>query len=78
MLFPVYYMDNSALQNSMGDNDVIDISGHLRDIRREVGFIDTEHELTINCCGYQTFRTKNFSRRRLEGRLDYQIIYIFK
>jgi AraC-like DNA-binding protein len=62
----------------MGADDMIDISGHLSDIRQEIGYEDTEHVLTINCCGYQTFRTKNFSKRRPVGRLDYQIIYIYK
>lgn len=57
---------------------MIDISGHLREIRREIGFEDTEHELSINCCGYQSFRTRNFTSKRPKGRVDYQIIYLYK
>jgi AraC family transcriptional regulator, arabinose operon regulatory protein len=71
-------MDNSVFNEIRGDNDMIDISGHLREFRREIGFEDTEHNLSINCCGYQRFRTKNFSCKRPNGRLDYQIIYIYK
>jgi len=55
---------------------MIDISGHLRTIRREIGFLDTTQELLINCCGYQKFITKDFSKHREHGRLDYQLIYI--
>jgi AraC-like ligand binding domain. len=55
---------------------MIDISGHLRPIRKEIGFLDEKQELLVNCCGYQKFLTKNFSRLREHGRLDYQLIYI--
>lgn len=57
---------------------MIDVSGHLRNVRRAIGFEDLEHPLTINCCGCQTFITKDYSQQRTQGRLDYQIIYIFK
>ena len=57
---------------------MIDISGHLHGYRQESGFEDKENYLTVNCCGYQKFITKNFSRNREHGRLDYQIIYIVK
>lgn len=56
---------------------MIDISGHLRDVRREIGFEDRTKSFLINCCGYQKFTTQNFSRTRSLGRLDYQLIYIF-
>lgn len=55
---------------------MIDISGHLRNTRKEIGFLDTSQELLINCCGYQKFITKDFSKHREQGRLDYQLIYI--
>ncbi len=57
---------------------MIDISGHLRRTRRECGYVDKENYITVNCCGYQKFITKNFTRRREKGRLDYQMIYITK
>lgn len=57
---------------------MIDISGHLRATRREIGFEDNEQPLMVNCCGYQAFMTKDFSRQRPGGRLDYQIIYLYK
>lgn len=57
---------------------MLDVSGHLRNVRRETGYEDSCHPVTVNCCGYQTFLTKDFSRHRPDGRVDYQIIYIFK
>lgn len=55
---------------------MIDISGHLREYKREIGFVNNEVPLEVNCCGQQTFLTQDFSKRRMEGRLDYQLIYI--
>ena len=55
---------------------MIDISGHLRDIRRDVGFSSSDSPIVINCCGYQFFNKSNFSRFRPSGRFDYQIIYL--
>lgn len=57
---------------------MIDISGHLRDYKQECGFEDKDNFLTVNCCGFQKFITKNFARHREKGRLDYQAIYIIK
>lgn len=57
---------------------MIDISGHLRNIRRESGFLDDEKYISVNCCGYQKFVTRDFTVIREKGRLDYQIIYIVK
>ncbi len=57
---------------------MIDISGHLRNHRQEIGYGDNVNYLTVNCCGYQKFITKNFTRARENGRLDYQIIYIIR
>lgn len=57
---------------------MIDISGHLRSIRSEIGFEDSGCSLMINCCGYQSFTTEDFTRVRPQGRLDYQIIYVYK
>ncbi len=55
---------------------MIDISGHLRTYRREIGFLNNDVPLEINCCGQQTFLTQDFSRSRMSGRLDYQLIYV--
>lgn len=57
---------------------MINISGHLRPVRRAIGFEDKEHPVMVNCCGYQVFNTKDYSQNRDIGRLDYQIIYIYK
>ena len=57
---------------------MIDISGHLRDQKQECGFEDEQNYITVNCCGFQKFITKNFIRHREKGRLDYQAIYIIK
>lgn len=56
---------------------MIDISGHLRTTRREIGFENNGQPLMVNCCGYQMFKTKDFARHRPGGRLDYQIIYLY-
>ena len=53
---------------------MIDISGHLRDVRRDVGFSDFERELVLNCCGYQFFNKNNYSRIRPNGRFDYLLM----
>lgn len=57
---------------------MIDVSGHLRTIRREIGFEDMKQPLMVNCCGYQAFMTQDFFKQRPKGRLDYQIIYLYK
>lgn len=57
---------------------MIDISGHLNNIRRDVGFLDLRKEIVVNCCGYQFFNKYDFSKYRPLGRLDYQLIYIYK
>lgn len=57
---------------------MIDISGHKRNTRRAIGFEDYSEPVIINCCGYQKFDTNDYSQRRTAGRLDYQLIYVFK
>lgn len=61
-----------------GGVDLINISGHLRNERRIIGYQDMENPITVNCCGQQVFKTKDYSQQRTGGRLDYQIIYIYK
>lgn len=57
---------------------MIDISGHLRSIRRDSGFENRQKQYEINCCGYQYIDDTDFIRSRPDGRLDYQIIYLHK
>lgn len=57
---------------------MIDISGHLRAYRDEMGFEDVSDSLIINCCGCQKFIEEDYTRMRPNGRKDYQIIYIHK
>ncbi len=65
-------MDNSAFSGGA----MIDISGHLRTYRREIGFMNDTVPVEINCCGQQTFLTQDFFKKRASGRLDYQLIYV--
>ncbi|MBD5472747.1 MAG: AraC family transcriptional regulator [Lachnospiraceae bacterium] len=57
---------------------MINVSGHLRNRRRAIGYEDTENPIVVNCCGWQVFKTKDYSQQRTDGRLDYQIIYLYK
>lgn len=57
---------------------MINISGHLRNKRRFIGYRDTTIPLMVNCCGEQIFKTKDYYQERFDGRLDYQIIYVYK
>lgn len=57
---------------------MINISGHLRDRRNILGFCDESVDLMVNCCGKQTFLEQDYSLNRENGRLDYQLIYIYK
>ncbi len=57
---------------------MINISGHLRDRRNILGFCDESVDLMVNCCGKQTFVEQDYFLNREKGRLDYQLIYIYK
>lgn len=57
---------------------MIDVSGHLRSVRRAIGFEDTQHPVAVNCCGWQRFINRDYVQQRTKGRLDYQIIYVFR
>lgn len=57
---------------------MINICGHLRNERRTSGFLDENSPLLINCCGMQIFQTQDYFLKRENGRLDYQLIYIYK
>lgn len=53
---------------------MINVSGHLRNERRATGFEDLSTALTVNCCGMQIFKTKDYKQNRAAGRVDYQLI----
>ena len=57
---------------------MINVSGHLRNERRVIGFVDETVPLAVNCCGMQIFKTKDYSQDRSLGRVDYQLIYVYK
>ena len=57
---------------------MLDVSGHLRDKRKFTGFLDTDHQVLVNCCGWQILKTKDLFLRRAGGRLDYQLIYLYR
>ncbi|RRK30097.1 AraC family transcriptional regulator [Schaedlerella arabinosiphila] len=57
---------------------MVNICGHLRDRRRLDGFYDESVPLLVNCCGKQIFKNHNYFLKREKGRLDYQIIYIYR
>ncbi len=57
---------------------MLDVSGHLRDKRKFTGFLDTGHPVLVNCSGWQILKTKDLFLRRAGGRLDYQLIYLYR
>lgn len=57
---------------------MINICGHLRNERRTIGYYDDTVPLMVNCCGKQIFQTQDYVLDRENGRLDYQIIYVYK
>ena len=57
---------------------MINVSGHFRNERRSIGFEDHSASLSVNCCGMQIFKTKDYTQNRAAGRVDYQLIYIHK
>ena len=57
---------------------MINVSGHFRNERRSIGFEDHFASLSVNCCGMQIFKTKDYTQNRAAGRVDYQLIYIHK
>lgn len=54
---------------------MISISGDAHGWQ-EHGIEDTKQFLAVNWCGYQRLQTRNLSRNREQGRVDYQLIYI--
>lgn len=66
-----------VVQKEKGET-MINISGHLRDKRNVLGFCDESVDFMVNCCGKQMFLEQNYFLNREKGRLDYQLIYIYK
>lgn len=57
---------------------MIHVSGHLREVRRDDGYADFASPLVINCCGFEKFLTRDYTRKRPAGRVDYQLLYVYK
>lgn len=57
---------------------MIDIFGHRKFYRNDNGELDLENPLMINSCGYQKFDDRDIETLRVNGRVDYQLIYIIK
>lgn len=73
--FLIYNRSNLLIGRN---NTMINVSGHLRNHRRIIGFEDKLSPLVVNCCGQQILKTKDYAQNRDNGRLDYQIIYLYK
>ncbi len=51
----------------------------ILEMKRVTGFADDFlFHLSVNCCGMQIFKTKDYNQNRAAGRVDYQLIYIYK
>lgn len=57
---------------------MIHVSGHARSTGSQTFAKDSALPLFINCCGYQKYITKDYTLQRPSGRLDYQLLYIYK
>lgn len=55
---------------------MISISGDSQNYWIDYGYENMENFLAVNSCGYQKLLTKDLSRKRDKGRIDYQLIYI--
>jgi AraC family transcriptional regulator of arabinose operon len=55
---------------------MINISGNALDDWYEQGVERNDSLLTVNCCGYQKLITIDLNRKREQGRVDYQLIYL--
>ena len=57
---------------------MINVSGHLRNERRVIGFVDETVPLAVNCCGMQILKRKTTLRTVPWDGADYQLIYVYK
>lgn len=55
---------------------MLSITGNAVDCWLESGLEDGGNPLTVNWCGHQKLKTKNLTRTRPHGRVDYQLIYL--
>ncbi|CAN7406431.1 AraC family transcriptional regulator [Paenibacillus sp. LjRoot153] len=55
---------------------MINVSGNALDDWYEQGVERNDKLLTVNCCGYQKLMTIDLNRKRDQGRVDYQLIYL--
>lgn len=56
---------------------MIDNAGYLYPEKRDKGREDLRVPIAINCCGSKRFFTRDYLRRRPDGRLDYQLLYVY-
>ena len=56
---------------------MIDNRGYLYPERKENGYENLETPITVNCCGSKCRFTRDYLRRRPEGRADYQLLYVY-
>ncbi len=56
---------------------MIDNRGYLYPERKENGYEDLRIPIAVNCCGSKRQFTRNYLRRRPEGRVDYQLLYVY-
>lgn len=56
---------------------MIDNAGYLYSNKKDMGYEDLHTPLSINCCGSKRRFTKNYLRIRPDGRIDYQLLYVY-
>ena len=57
---------------------MIDNAGYLYPEKRDKGRERSRVPIAINCCGSKRFFTRDYLRRRPDGRLDYQLLYVYR
>ena len=55
---------------------MIYISGFKLKTEHESCSLDAKNHISVNCCGYEKYITKDITTLRKNGRLDYQLIYL--
>ena len=56
---------------------MIDNRGYLYPERKENGYENLKTPITVNCCGSKCRFSRDYLRRRPEGRADYQLLYVY-
>ena len=57
---------------------MIDNRGYLYPERKENGDENLQTPIAVNCCGSKRQFTRDYLRRRPEGRADYQLLYVYR